>query len=62
MKALYYIFGIALLTLASCSSGLYVGTEYDDLYYQSSDQPVITGPHKGQSAGCRKQPAVRSIL
>ena len=41
MKALYYIFGIALLTLASCSSGLYVGTEYDDLYYQSSDQPVM---------------------
>ena len=40
MKALYNIFGIALLTLASCSSGLYVGTEYDDLYYQDSDQPV----------------------
>ena len=40
MKALYYIFGIALLTVASCSSGLYVGTEYDDLYYLSSDQPV----------------------
>jgi hypothetical protein len=40
MKALYYIFGLALLTLASCSSGLYVGTEYDDLYYQNSDQPV----------------------
>ena len=40
MKALNNIFGIALLTLASCSSGLYVGTEYDDLYYQSSDQPV----------------------
>ena len=40
MKALYYIFGLALLTLASCSSGLYVGTEYDDLYYQDTDQPV----------------------
>jgi hypothetical protein len=40
MKASSYIFGIALLTLASCSSGLYVGTEYDDLYYQNSDQPV----------------------
>src|SRR5512137_1932992 len=40
MKALYYIIGLALLTLASCSSGLYVGTEYDDLYYQSADQPV----------------------
>jgi len=40
MKASYYIFGIALFTLASCSSGLYVGTEYDDLYYQSTDQPV----------------------
>jgi hypothetical protein len=40
MKAVYYIFGLALLTLASCSSGLYVGTEYDDLYYHDSDQPV----------------------
>ena len=40
MKAINYILGLALLTLASCSSGLYVGTEYDDLYYVSSDQPV----------------------
>ena len=40
MKALYYISGLVLLTLGSCSSGLYVGTEYDDLYFQSSDQPV----------------------
>ena len=40
MKASNYILGLALLTLASCSSGLYVGTEYDDLYYVSSDQPV----------------------
>ena len=40
MKATNYIFGLALLTLASCSSGLYVGTEYDDLYFVSSDQPV----------------------
>ena len=40
MKALYYIFGLALLTLVSCTSKLYVGTEYDDLYYVSSDQPV----------------------
>lgn len=40
MKALLYIFGIVTLTLASCSSGLYVGTEYDDLYRLPSDQPV----------------------
>lgn len=40
MKAYYYFFGIALLALGSCSSGLYVGTEYDDLYYQNSDKPV----------------------
>ena len=40
MKASYYIFGLALFTLASCSSGLYTGAEYDDLYYQSSDVPV----------------------
>jgi len=41
MKAFHSIFGVVLLTLASCSSGLYVGTEYDDLYYQSSDKPVV---------------------
>ena len=40
MKARYYIFALALLTLGSCSSGLYVGTEYDDLYYTASDRPV----------------------
>jgi hypothetical protein len=40
MKASYYIFGLALFTLASCSSGLYTGAEYDDLYYQNSDLPV----------------------
>ena len=40
MKALCYISGLALLTLGSCSSNLYVGSEYDDLYYLSSDEPV----------------------
>lgn len=48
MKALYYIFGLALLTLVSCTSKLYVGTEYDDLYYVSSDQPVYAVETRGQ--------------
>ncbi|HPM18005.1 MAG TPA: hypothetical protein PK288_03445, partial [Bacteroidales bacterium] len=41
MKAFHCISGVVLLTLASCSSGLYVGTEYDDLYFQSADKPVV---------------------
>ncbi|NMC37501.1 MAG: hypothetical protein GYA41_04170, partial [Bacteroidales bacterium] len=41
MKAFHSIFGFVLLILASCSSGLYVGTEYDDLYYQNTDKPVV---------------------
>jgi hypothetical protein len=56
MKAFHSIFGVALLTLASCSSGLYVGTEYDDLYYQSTDKPVV----RVQSAG--NQPIVEGDL
>jgi hypothetical protein len=42
MKALYYLTAITLLTLGSCSSGLYVAREYDDLYFVASDQPVAT--------------------
>lgn len=40
MKALNYISVITLLALASCTSSLYTGVEYDDLYYLPSDQPV----------------------
>ena len=40
MKTLTYIFVLVTLTLASCSSSLYTGAEYDDLYYTSSDKPV----------------------
>ena len=39
MKALIYISLLALLTLGSCTSSLYTGGEYDDLYYTSSDKP-----------------------
>jgi len=42
MKALYYLTAITLLTLGSCSSGLYVAREYDDLYFVASDQPVVS--------------------
>src|SRR5664279_4254444 len=40
MKILSQILILALLTLGSCTSSLYPGGEYDDLYYSSSDQQV----------------------
>jgi hypothetical protein len=40
MKTLSYILVVSLLVLGSCTSSLYTGTEYDDLYYQSTDKPV----------------------
>jgi len=40
MKVSNYISVLALLVLGSCSSSLYTGVEYDDLYYLPSDRPV----------------------
>jgi hypothetical protein len=40
MKAVNYISILLLLVLGSCSSGLYTGFEYDDLYYLPSDKPA----------------------
>jgi hypothetical protein len=40
MKALKYISILSLLVFASCSSTLYTGVEYDDLYYLPSDKPA----------------------
>jgi len=40
MKAVKYISLLAILVLGSCSSGLYTGFEYDDLYYLPSDKQV----------------------
>jgi len=40
MKAINYITILALLVLMSCSSSLYTGVEYDDLYFQPTDQTV----------------------
>ena len=40
MKKLSYISITVLLALGACTSSLYTGTEYDDVYFQSSDQPV----------------------
>jgi len=40
MKSLNYIALAALLALGSCSSSLYTGMEYDDLYFLSSDRTV----------------------
>jgi hypothetical protein len=47
MKAYYQIFILALLTLGSCTSRLYTGGEYDDLYYSSSDEPVARSNRAG---------------
>jgi hypothetical protein len=41
MKAVNYISILLLLVLGSCSSGLYTGLEYDDLYYLPSDKAVV---------------------
>ncbi len=41
MKAVNYITILLLLVLGSCSSGLYTGFEYDDLYYLPSDKQVV---------------------
>jgi hypothetical protein len=41
MKAINYISILALLATVSCTSALYTGVEYDDIYYQASDQPVV---------------------
>jgi hypothetical protein len=40
MKTLSQILVLVLLTLGSCTSSLYTGAEYDDLYYSPSDKPV----------------------
>jgi hypothetical protein len=46
MKALLYIIILATLLVSSCAtSGVYLGGEYDDLYYSPSDQPVISIPN-----------------
>jgi len=39
MKALIYISFLVLTVISSCTSSLYTGSEYDDLYYTSSDKP-----------------------
>jgi hypothetical protein len=42
MKTLNYILIISTAILSSCATGLYVGGEYDDLYYSPSDKPVMS--------------------
>lgn len=51
MKKIIYISLIALFTLGSCNSSLYTGVEYDDLYYQSTDQPVARAKTFDSQAG-----------
>jgi len=41
MKTLSQILILVLFTLSSCTSTLYTGAEYDDLYYLPSDKPVV---------------------
>ena len=41
MKAISYISVFVLLTTISCTSGLYTGVEYDDIYFQASDRQLV---------------------
>jgi hypothetical protein len=41
MKTISQILILGVLALSSCTSALYTGAEYDDLYYLPSDQPVV---------------------
>ena len=56
MKAINYISVLALLALASCTSRVYTGLEYDDLYYRPSDQPVARA-----NSPAVNQPAERNL-
>ena len=56
MKALTYISGLAILVLSSCSSGLYMSREYDDLYYTSSDRL-----EEGTTVVVRNRPVERDL-
>jgi hypothetical protein len=42
MKTISQLLILALLFLGSCTSALYTGAEYDDLYYLPSDRPVVS--------------------
>ncbi len=53
MKALSYISVIVLLLMGSCSSRLYTGAEYDDLYYTPSDNPVVSAATADNERYCR---------
>ncbi len=41
MKKFRYIIPVILVAASSCTSQLFTGTAYDDLYYRESDQPVV---------------------
>jgi hypothetical protein len=43
MKSVSYIIILALLFMSSCTSRLYTGADYDDLYFSPSDNPVVAG-------------------
>jgi hypothetical protein len=42
MKALFYILVFTAVIFNSCTNSLYVGREYDDLYYSPSDKPTVS--------------------
>jgi hypothetical protein len=56
MKAIIYIALVTVLIFSSCSSNLYIGSEYDDLYYTPSvdkkvmSQSVVNDPIAGSQA------------
>ena len=41
MKTRLLILTVSALFLSACSSSLYVGSGYDDLYYTPGDEPAV---------------------
>ena len=58
MKTLLCTSVLIILTLGSCTSTLYTGAEYDDLYYTSSDKAVVStkAQSKDQLRGGNQKP------
>lgn len=58
MKTLLCTSVLIILTLGSCTSTLYTGAEYDDLYYTSSDKAVVStkAQSKDQARGANQKP------
>lgn len=50
MKARFLITALAALMFTSCSTGFFVTSGYDDIYYTPGDEEVVVVEHKGKSS------------